>query len=319
MSDKTQSSPGHDHPDGDFADRLTDGLFRSLLSMARALPYRWRVPAFGALNRRLVAPLAGYRPRALTNLDYIWPELSPAEARKIADQSIDNFGRMLIENYSSKDFLAQLAKVTPEGPGMQALEAARVEGRAVILVSGHFGNFQAVRACLKAHGHEAGGLYRPMSNPYVNAHYVKTVEAVGMPVFEQGRRGVAQLLKHLSKGGLAALLNDVYVGSGAELPFLGKPALTATSAAEMALRHNAVLIPAYGIRQPDGISFRIVLEQEVSHSDAVEMTAKLNQSLDARVRAMPGQWFWLHRRWKLRYGDPRAEAADAHPATRQGG
>ena len=70
------------------------------------------------------------------------------------------------------------------------------------------------------------------------------------------------------------------------------------SAAELALRYGADLIPFYATRRPDGLDFDIELEAPVPHSDPVTMTIQMNQSLEARVRAHPGQWFWIHRRWK---------------------
>ena len=59
------------------------------------------------------------------------------------------------------------------------------------------------------------------------------------------------------------------------------------------------MIPFYGIRQPDGLSFDTVLEAPVPHSDPLQMTQALNDSLAARVRQDPGQWFWVHRRWRI--------------------
>jgi KDO2-lipid IV(A) lauroyltransferase len=178
------------------------------------------------------------------------------------------------------------------------LESAAKKGQAVILVTGHFGNYEATRACLVARGYDIGGLYRDMKNPYFNAHYVKTMEAFGGPVFPQGRRGTAGFVRHLKDGGQLVLLFDQHVFGAPKLDFLGKPANTALSAAELALRYDALLIPFYGIRQADGVSFDAVLEAPIPHSDATTMTQALNDSLAARVKAHPEQWFWVHRRWR---------------------
>ena len=137
-----------------------------------------------------------------------------------------------------------------------------------------------------------------MKNPYFNAHYVKTMEAFGGPVFPQGRRGTAGFVRHLKNGGQLVLLFDQHVFGAPKLDFLGQPANTALSAAELALRYDALLIPFYGIRQSDGVSFDAVLEAPIAHSDAITMTQALNDSLAARVKAHPEQWFWVHRRWR---------------------
>jgi KDO2-lipid IV(A) lauroyltransferase len=70
------------------------------------------------------------------------------------------------------------------------------------------------------------------------------------------------------------------------------------SAAELALRYDALLIPFYGIRKANGLDFETVLEAPIPPSDPQTMTQALNDSLAARIKADPGQWFWVHRRWR---------------------
>ena len=277
---------------------LTNLAVRGLIRLALLFPYRLRVWFLGWLMRRVIGPLAGYRARALDNLAAIWPDLPEAERRALADQSLDNAGRTVIENYSTADFTARAAKLVPEGPGFAALEAARAAGRPAILVSGHFGNYEAARAALVARGFQIGGLYRNLSNPYFNEHYVRTMQAFGGPVFPQGRAGTAGFVRHLRAGGQLVLLFDQDVPSGELIPFLGRPARTALSAAELALRLGADLIPFFATRQPDGLSFRIELDAPVPPSDPLTMTQAITASLEQRVRAHPGQWFWIHKRWK---------------------
>lgn len=274
-----------------------DRIARGLIGLALALPYRWRVPLMGWLMRRLVGPLTGYRRRALDNLAMIWPDMPAPDRAAIAAQVLDNAGRTLIENYSTAEFTARAAAITPTGPGLAALESARAAGRPVILVTGHFGNYEAGRAALVARGHVIGGLYRPMSNLYFNDHYVATMEAFGGPVFAQGRAGTAGFVRHLKSGGHLVLLFDQHA-PGALIPFLGKPAHTALSAAELALRYDAALIPFFATRQPDGLSFTVDLEAPIAPGTAEGMTRALTRRLEARVTAHPGQWFWVHRRWK---------------------
>ena len=149
-----------------------------------------------------------------------------------------------------------------------------------------------------ARGFDIGGLYRNLSNRYFNEHYVKTMQAFGGPVFPQGRAGTAGFVRHLKEGGQLVLLFDQDVPGAPTLPFLGHPARTATSAADLALRLRAELIPFFATRQPDGLSFTVDLDAPVPHSDAETMTLAITQALEARIMAYPGQWFWIHRRWK---------------------
>jgi KDO2-lipid IV(A) lauroyltransferase len=106
------------------------------------------------------------------------------------------------------------------------------------------------------------------------------------------------MVRFLRGGGTVAMLIDQHMHKGEPLDFMGQTAMTALSAAEMALKYDALLVPCYGIRRKDGLSFDAVFEAPVPHSTAVEMTQALNHSLQARIEKNIDQWFWIHRRWK---------------------
>lgn len=277
---------------------LTNAVLVGLIKLALSLPYASRIRFMGWVVAHIVGPAAGYRKTARANLARIWPDRPEADRHSIARTCLDNAGRTFIENYSAKDFPKRLANNPLVGPGWDALQTAQQQGRAAILVTGHYGNYEATRAALVGRGVSVGGLYRDMSNPYFNAHYVKTMEAFGGPVFAQGRKGTAGFVRHLKAGGHLVLLFDQHVIGAPALDFLGQPANTAMSAAELALRYDAELIPFYGIRQADGLSFETVLEAPIPPTDARTMTQALNDSLAARIQSDPGQWFWVHRRWR---------------------
>lgn len=277
---------------------ISDRLARGVIRLALAIPYEARVRFFGRLMRYVIAPIAGYRTRALANLDLIYPDMPKSEKLRIANAVCDNAGRTLIENYSTKEFKQRMAGMEITGPGLDHLRRAQEAKQPVILVSGHFGNYESVRAALVMDGFEVGCLYRPMRNPYFNAHYLHTLEDLGGPAFPQGKRGMLGLVKYLKSGGMLVLLNDLHQGRGASLTFMGKPAKTATTAAEMALKYNALIIPFYGTRLENGLDFKVELEEPIPATDAKTMTQAINDNLQSRVEQTPEQWFWIHRRWK---------------------
>ena len=108
--------------------------------------------------------------------------------------------------------------------------------------------------------------------------------------------------RHIGRGGLGTLQFDVNNDRGHPIPFLGKPALTALSAAEIALKMNAIMIPYFGIRQADGLNFDVEVEEPIAHSNPETMTAEATQRLEAQIKRQPEQWFWIHRRWKNKAG-----------------
>ncbi len=283
---------------GTPADWLSDRAVRALIGTALLLPLRPRLALMGGLVSRGIAPAVGWRRRAMANLAHVWPDLPETDRRRIADASADNAGRTMIENYDVAGLRDRMANVPLTGEGAAEVERARAEGRPVMFVTGHFGNYEAPRAALVARGYRVGGLYRPMKNPYFNAHYGRNMHQLSGPVFEQGRRGTTGLFRHMKEGGMAVLLFDVFDGKGAVIDFLGRPAPTALSAAEIALRTGALMIPFFGVRQPDGVSCSAEFEAPVPHGDPIDMMRAATQRLEARIAAHPGQWFWIHRRWK---------------------
>jgi len=293
----TPSTP-KDPPSGTRLEWLSDKVLRGVIWTLLRLPLKTRLAVMSWLFRHILAGPAGYRARALANLAHVWPEKSEEERQAITEAALDNAARTMIELFDLPSLRDRMAKVTPEGPGVDAIEAARAEGRAILFLTGHFGNFDAPRVCMVARGLEIGGLYRALSNPYFNAYYSKAISAVSGPAFEQGRRGTINLVRHLKGGGASLLLFDVYDSGGVAIPFLGQPAPTLTSAAEIALKTNALVVPYFGLRNPDGVSFRAIFEAPIPNTTPEEMTRALSARLEARIEDTPGQWIWIHRRWK---------------------
>ena len=283
---------------GTWRQWLTDRTIRVLLAALLALPYRARVPLCGWVMAQVIAPIAGWRGRIRNNLALVLPDMPDAEVRRLTRAVPDNIGRTVIEIYSGAEFIARATSLPLEGAGVAALVAARAANRPVILATAHFGNYDAARAALIAQGYRLGALYRPMKNPWFNAHYVAAIGVIGQPLFEQGRAGFGRMLRHLKDGGMLGILPDQRMGSGMKLQFFGQEALTALSPAEMALKYDADLIPTYAIRQPDGLTFRIKVDAPIPRGTAEQMTQALNDNLEALIRRHPDQWFWVHRRWK---------------------
>lgn len=277
---------------------LTSNLFlRGVIAGISLIPYRWRVPAMGRLVSA-AAPIVGFDKRIRTNLKQTCPELSEDEVSRLCREVSNNAGRTLIELYAGQPFLDRAHAASISGPGLAALETARAQGRPVILVTGHFGNYDAARSNLIGRGHKMGALYRRMANPYFNAHYVRTIERIGKPMFEQGRRGMMEMVRHLKGGGIIAIVADLHSYGGKKIDFFGQPAVTSIVPAELALKYNAAMIPVYAIRQDNGLDFEITMHAEIPHSDAETMTRAVCDDLEVLVRQHMGQWFWIHRRWK---------------------
>jgi KDO2-lipid IV(A) lauroyltransferase len=273
-------------------------FLKGVIGGMRLLPYGTRIAAMGTLVRGL-APLVGFRKRVRDNLKLTCPELSGHEINRISAEVSDNAGRAMMEHFSPEGFTARQRNAKLSGPGVAAFDAAAAEGRPVMIIAAHFGHYLATRIALQARsGRPLGCLYRRMANPYFNEAYVEAFYKTGSPMFEQGRRGMVEMVRSLKGGEMIAIVSDLHVHGGEELMFFGKPAVTSVLNAELAMKFNAVMIPCYAVRQANGLDFEIVMHDPVPHSDPKTMTQYINDDLEQMVRQHMGQWFWIHRRWK---------------------
>lgn len=277
---------------------VQDRLAALALAALRPLPYAQRIPALGWLGGHLIGPLAGMRRRIRTNLAHVMPDLPAEEVARLCQKVPDNMARTIGEIFTGAEFLERARQSRVEGGGLETLRHAHETGQPVLLVTAHLGNYDAARGFLLAQGFNVAGFYMPMTNPAFNRRYVAAISRIGRPVFARGRDGLAGMLRFLRGGGMVGMVVDHYMSHGVPMNFMGKPARTALSAAEMALKYKALLVPVYGIREPDGLNFVVRIEPPIPHSDALAMTRALNASLETLVRAHMDQWMWSHRRWK---------------------
>lgn len=227
----------------------------------------------------------------------VFPKMTRNQRAALGREMGRNMGRTLFEILHSADFQSRPERFHVSGPGLEALEQAHAAGKGAIIVSGHFGQWDAVRAVLKAKGMETGAVYRRQRNRFYQRGFLAGVEQGGRPVIATGRTGTMQLVRHIRNGGFLAILLDEKYAEGVALPFLGLPAMTSTAAAALALKYDLPMVPAYGTRRPEGSDFDVEFEAPIPHSDALTMTAAFNDSLSARILNDPGQWYWLLRRW----------------------
>jgi len=268
----------------------------AVIRLLSALPFGLRRALLGGLFAHVIAPIAGMRHRIRENLAHVFPDLPKAEVARLCRAVPRNLGYTVAELYSARDLLRLMKDHPTEGDGYADLLAARQAGRPVFIVTGHIGNYDALRAFLITSGFRIGGIYRPMDNPLFNRHYVEAISRIGEPLFSRGRAGMMEMVRFLKTGGMVGVVLDQAARDGVRLSFLGKEALTSTAICDMALRYDALVLPAYGIRK--GKDFRLIFEKPIPQGNSRDMTQALNDSLDRHVRDNMEQWLWTHRRWK---------------------
>ncbi|MDA8739588.1 lysophospholipid acyltransferase family protein [Rhodobacteraceae bacterium] len=263
---------------------------------------QWR--SFDARSRSLGTTFAAvmrWFPPAARSFDRearrVFPNMTRGARAKLGQSMGNHMGRTLFELYHDAEFQAQNHKFRVSGPGLDALKEVHATGKGAIIVSGHFGQVEAIRAVLRQNGMESGAIIRTHKNPHYARRIRTGIEAGGKPILSTGRAGTMALVRHLRSGGIITILLDEKYPEGIRLPFLGLDALTSISAAQLALKYDLPMIPAYGIRINDENAVQVIFEAPIAHTDSVTMTRVFNDSLSARILANPDQWYWLLKRW----------------------
>ncbi len=273
-------------------------FFRLMLWFLSFLPYKNRINLGSSFFSIFVSPLLGNSKRIDANFSFVMPDLTHQERKRLISSINKNIGRTVFELFSPDDFSAFAKKAKITGPGYKKLKSANDSNRPIILVSGHYGNYDVVRAKLRYENIQVGALYKPMQNSYFNKLYLEKISKIGQPLFPRGRNGMSEMVQFLKKGNCIAVLFDQVMGRGEPLSFFGKTAYTATSVAKMAVKYDALLIPFFAERKSDGFNFELYFDEPILHREPEQMTQQLNDLLEERIRTRMDQWLWTHKRWK---------------------
>ena len=257
----------------------------------------------GWIGRRLVAPTYLSR-RPLRNLRAAYPEKSDAEIAAVLNAMWDNLGRVLGE-YAHLDALhwsGASPRITLSGT--EHLDAAIASGKGVLLVSGHFANWEIMPFVGREYGFSGGAVVRPPNNPYVSRWMERVRMRNGMKEqIPKGVQGTRRTFALLRKGDAICLLVDQRASEGIKVPFFGRDAFTTPAPAALALKLGAVIVPVVN-RRTNGAHFHVEAYPIIpppntgdAERDIVELTATITRFIEDRVRERPGEWLWIHKRW----------------------
>ncbi|MGG7566055.1 lysophospholipid acyltransferase family protein [Rhodovulum sp. DZ06] len=261
----------------------------------------------GRIGRLIGRYVPAARKRVEANLKLVRPDLTAAERAEIAAEAGASMCMWGAEYMRLASLAADPSLRHVEGG--EHVRAAREAGRPILFVTAHFGGWEFVRLAARDLGVETGILYRAFNNPDFDAHAQTLIKAAGEPVMHKGRQGSRALLRLIGKGGAAMILVDQRQTGAPLAPFLGRSAETSTAVAELAKRSGAALIPACAVRVQPGAEYHVRFEAPVEVGDPLAAMAEVNARIGAWVEGRPGQWFWMHRRWRLSAGVTAPEDA----------
>lgn len=229
---------------------------------------------------------------------------SDEELVGILRQNYRHFGKMLLE-------FARIQSLKKENildeiviKNRHILENELEKGKGVLVLSGHFGNWEYLAAAVAQIGPPLFAVFKEQKNLLVDDLIKKQRVKLGLyPLKVKGgaARGIISALK---QGAKVLILFDQDAGSkGRFVNFLGRPASTRDGAARIAIRRQVPAVLAFAVRSKKG-QIKIILEKfpdssnfENSEQGINKFIETYNQRLEYYIRKYPEQYFWMHRRW----------------------
>ena len=286
----------------------------ALMALGRLPPHTaYRI---GQLLSRSAYLVAGdLRRTGAINLGLAFPEKTEEERSRLLRECFDNLGRLLgfFSQFSSRsrEELKELIAVE----GLENLEAARVDrGNRLILFTGHIGAWELTSFGLSLFDHPVSFLVRRLDNPRIEKLVDHIRKRFGNETIDK-LSAARSMLKILRSGETLGLLTDLNTldDEAIFIDFFGVPAATTFVVAKLAVRTNTPLVPVFAPWSEQKGKYVLIVEPPIppecsgdEEADVRQLTMKLTQTIENRIRQYPGQWLWIHKRWKTRPpGEPK--------------
>ena len=284
-----------------IAQWLEAAAFRFIFWIMRLLPLEYAT-AISASFFGLTGRFNDKVKKARTNLAIAFPDTTEEWREQTAREIFRNVGTAVAELLKLEDIWEQREQRLEFVFEPLAAEHIARKGPTVF-VSAHVGAWQVTNLLSLEYGMTISTVYAPESNAALRDMMFKMRESFGVKLISSDA-GVRPLLKELVAGNSIGLAMDTRLDTGKLIPYFGRDALTNTSAARLALRSGAALLPIRAERLP-GCRYRITVydplvskHPEASADDqALELTAGINNCFEQWIRETPEQWICLKRRW----------------------
>lgn len=261
--------------------------------------------------------MSGLWRTGMRNLEIAFPEKAIAEREAILQGTFENLGRVLGElsqvHKFTRERLAELIDFDLDDETKAVYARNKSEGCGVLVTTGHLGNWEMLVLGFAALYEPMSYLARPLDNPKIDDLLTKRRTRFGnTPINKTNSAMLA--IKILRDGGILGILSDVnaHPKEGVFVPFFGVPACTASGAAMLAIRTNALIYPTFCVWDRASKKYKFVhgslLEPVLTDDrkqDIVDTTALYTAEIEKIIRTYPDQWMWIHKRWKTRpKGEP---------------
>ena len=287
---------------------------RGLVGVLGALPRgmaRAVGAGIGAVALRTVRKL---REAGMTNLRLAYPEKTDGGAgERFCAKCFDRWGGRWRSSARCRSTRRRRRRSLFGMRGWRTTWRREAKGKGVLVVTGHLGAWELSSFYHSLMGYPMSLVIRRLDNPRVDA-FVNGIRCLhGNRVIHKDdfARG---LITAMHAGETVGVLMDTNMTppQGVFVPFFGVEACTASAVARIALRSGAAVLPGFLLWEEAEQKYVLRFGEELgvvrtgdAVADVVENTARFTAAIEGYVRRYPGQWLWVHRRWKTR---PEGEA-----------
>jgi KDO2-lipid IV(A) lauroyltransferase len=235
-------------------------------------------------------------------------ELSDIQIRKIIRSTYVHFALVWIDFVK----LPQIVNTSNwqnyfEVEGLEFAQKAREQGKGVIFVTGHVGNWEVLGYAFEFFFHPLHSIAKHLKNPFADRYLTRLREKGRQKIIftENASRKIIRVLRDNKPLGILvdqnARENNIFVD------FFGRKAATTRSVATIALKTGSPIIMCFLRRTDSKYRFRITLSEPVQversgnlEKDISNLTQKYTALIESRIREHPHEWLWMHRRWKTK-------------------
>ena len=280
----------------------------ALIWLLHFLPLALLTRVGTALGTLLYAVARGRRNVVLTNLRLCFPQLREAERQRLARRHFGAFSRSLLEHgilwWGTPDDIRALVRI-------EGLENWRgIADRPVILLAPHFVGLDMGGLRLGAERFRLNSVYSRQKNAAVDEVFKRGRLRFGNSTLFARQDGIRPMIKSLKAAEPIYYLPDMDLGARDSVfaPFFGIRTATITGLSRIAEIAGAVIVPCVTRQLPGSAGYVVRLYPawpDFPSGDLAADAQRMNAFIEERVREMPEQYYWLHKRFKTRpEGEP---------------
>jgi Kdo2-lipid IVA lauroyltransferase/acyltransferase len=291
---------------------------RFVAAVMHCFPVETNLQTARFLGSMLYRVDAKHRKRAIANLSRSFPDMPPGRRDRLAERSVQALLMLGVEVL----FTTRLLRLDTWAQRVRLNNMHDVLGRllrpgkGMILLTGHYGNWEILGYVLATLGFETTSVARPLDNPYVNRWVMAVRERQGQRIIDK-KGATSEVTEVLGRGGAVGFIADQNAGSkGVFVDFFGRKASTYKSIGLLAMEYQVPVVIGYARRIDGQFQFDVGVQDVIlpdewqSQDDPLRyITQRYTKGIEEFVRQDPGQYLWVHRRWKTR---PKGEAAEAY-------